>query len=335
MSFPGDRTMGTHSSKGSRSRAERLTVLDIAGFIGGVAVVLSLPWSNRPERLSTFGSGWYSYPLRMYIAAEALGKVALVLVPVILVRSARRDGLARPAECLLACMGLPWLAQGIHDLLLLAWLRSDGSAADMLSIPYAKSEEWDLSTRKHFHQAWFSLLIVASMTIAAGRRRMPGWCIAALIMAAWLGAHECLVFRRWRPIVVMVVGPFRPSNAYLAEAILLASLFLPFLLLFSIPASSALMGDDRNVSTGRSPLEWAGMVIFALSSLAYGVARLLITGTGSLWPMFVTETLILAALIVLSGSLGCLLLRRITPAWKRWLGQDYDGISPGSPTLEA
>jgi hypothetical protein len=133
-----------------RSRRPAIALADVLALVAGIALVLALPWRHRPEFLRGVG-GWSSlpsYPLRLSLVGEALGKLCLALLPVALARCARERRMALPAEFLLACVGLPWLVEGIESLHLLWWLanRFGIVRSDMLSIPMQASMQWQQET---------------------------------------------------------------------------------------------------------------------------------------------------------------------------------------------
>jgi hypothetical protein len=149
---------------------------DILALVAGLALVLALSYENRPEFLRSAAS-LSSYPLRLYIVAEAVGKACLALLPVSRVRCARDRRMARPAEFLLACAGLPWLVQGVESLHLLRWLshRFGMDHPDMLSIPVRAYDQWETETEWPRTVALLGIAAQASLALWLSRLRWPGW----------------------------------------------------------------------------------------------------------------------------------------------------------------
>ena len=81
-------------------RPRTMTIADSMVLVIGVAVVLALPWYN----------GWVEKPqpvmeprwrIILWFVEEAVGKVSLALIPLMMYRRARFGGLCRPGELLL------------------------------------------------------------------------------------------------------------------------------------------------------------------------------------------------------------------------------------------
>ena len=328
--------MGASAGRAARSPVDRLTLLDLAALILGVALVLSLPWLNRPEFLAmsrwTWAS-WKSYPFRLSIAAEALGKAALALVPVVLVRSARRKGMARPAEYLLACAGLPWLARGIYDLAMLAWMQRHGVDGDMLGVPVEAAMRWHTESFRPFVVGWLLVAVAATLAAVAARKRLPAPWTLILVMAAWLGLHESLIEERFHEVVSFGFLWVQPMSEPIAEGLFQFLVSLPILLLFAIPTVASLAG---RATPGRSwsRLEKAGAGLAGASFAATIGSRGLGCFENAPWPDCLEAILGSAAAVVAAAMAALALHRLLGPGWDRFFAASYDGGRPAAIPLE-
>ncbi len=312
------------------------SLADITALVAGVAIVLWLPWLNRPEWIQ--GSvwsvaTWLSDPQPLLIAGEAIGNVALALVPLVIVRSARLGRWPRPGEFLLACLGLPWLAQGIHDRLMLSWLRQNGIGGGMLNVPASDSHLWTDLSRSLFHEGWLAFGLLAVLLLIVGRERSPKWLLSAILMVAWLGIHEAVLEWRWHEVVSALFRPFLPTDPGVLQVPFRVCLWFPTFFLFAVPATSAIIGRPGETGSRRSWLERIGLILGAPLLATSCAARLIMLHGGQPRRGFLTEASPYVATLLVAIVLAVVLVLRLGPAWSRWLGWGYDGprTSPTPP----
>jgi hypothetical protein len=318
----------------ARTGPQGQSLADIAALVAGVAIVLWLPWLHRPEwiRGSPWSMAtWVSDPQPLLIAGEALGNVALALVPLVIVRSARLGRWPRSGEFLLACLGLPWLAQGIHDRLMLAWLRQNGIDGGMLNVPVPASQRWMALTRSLFPEGWLAVAVVAAIALIVGRKRFPGWLLGALLMVAWLGLREVVLEWRWHEVVSALFRPFSAADPRVLEVPYRVCLWFPTFFLFAVPAASAIVGRPGEAGPRRSLLERIGLILGAPLLVTSCAARLITLYSGQPWRGFVTEASTYVATLFVASVLAALIVLRLDPAWRRRRNVDYDGQN-SSPT---
>src|SRR5271170_1614168 len=111
----------TTTGKPNRDQSEHRspTIGDLAALVAGVAVVLMLPTrqSYWPHPTDFLGP-WPRWLPWCFCLRQILGAACVALVPVILRRRACYGGLAPPAEFLVLCAAMPFLADSIETALI-------------------------------------------------------------------------------------------------------------------------------------------------------------------------------------------------------------------------
>jgi hypothetical protein len=307
----------------------RLAVAELIGLIVGVAIVCSLPWLNRPP-LETLRSGFRTllcYPMVDLLAflEELLGKAALALVPAILVRSARLRRIVPPLVFLVACLGLPWLASGLHYGMMSAWLRRQGDVDGLHAIPVASFRNWESLTRWVFYMGWLLVAATVLVVLATERSRLPIGVRSGLLMLAWLGAREAVTGEVWRR---EVLGPtFQLRVLQGVDQITVGALFVyaqhfPVFLLYALPFAAAFATRPRRgvpeLLRPVSAVTAFVMTVFVISE----VKRVLILFLGSRRADFWISLTIPLVTIPCALAVATALVRRFGPAWRRWFRND-------------
>ncbi len=313
-------------------------ISEVMALILGIAIALTLPWESavRLFWLQAPGTdGFYDYGLQ--IAQELLGKAALGLVPVVLVQSAVRKQPVHPAAFLLACVGLPWLVEGIRDLFMLRWmaLHYGPWAADIGRLPVSVVDEWErtVCTRLLYLGINVAVAIVAGLVLGLGRKRLAPWVRSLLLMLVWTGLYtpnlrDAWWAVVWNPLLLSIQPNGGAVWDFLGEVIYDAPTMFLFALLV-VPAVLGLRGRrDR-----RTWLDFAGLVFWALVFLGETARRVLLVfrslGAVELRYLQVsTTTLVLAVLLGLAVNWA------FGPIWSRWLGMGYDKESESSRVIE-
>ena len=176
-------------------------------------------------------------------------------------RCARYGGLARPAEFLVACCGLPALAWGVENLLLRSFVRQRTgivlSGPHMDGMPVSTYQEWQAGPHWAFEEGLFLTGVLAAVAFLLGRRRLPGWLLTALLLSAWLGfavAGPVLLRRGVGFLILRVIGSAVGKLA--GSLIAIVDWYIPTFLLYAVPALVALRDVRR---TGDSPPVLVGL----------------------------------------------------------------------------
>jgi hypothetical protein len=221
-----------------------MTLGDLVAVVAGVAIVLTIPWKFFPHPTDFFGP-WPRWLPRLWLIQQVLEIAGLAMLPVVLARRARLGGLARPAEILLVCCGLPALVWGIETTMLRSWVRVRTGLTvpgpGMSGMPVALYSQW--SEGPHWTWEWGLLLTAAAASAAllAGRRRIPGWVGAALLFLAWAGLYEAGPVLLERSLVRLIVWvTSRPVGELAGTLLSSLTLRLPRFLLYALPALAAL-----------------------------------------------------------------------------------------------
>lgn len=248
---------------------------DLLALVAGAATALAMPWVNQPEYIRMRG-GWLSLnarPMSLDFALEVLGKVSLALVPVALLQAARRGTRVGPASFLLACLGLPWLTQGLHDRLLLAWLARRHGPPMVVGIPAGEARRWEEMTRWPFYIGGVAVALLALAALVSWRRRLPGWLQSALLMTAWTGLLGAVTGNTWIRVAVSLVDRLPIVHPVLISPLDVFLIKWPSFLLYGLPAAATLLGRRTPRDSAWSLLDRMAVALATISGLL-AVARI-------------------------------------------------------------
>jgi hypothetical protein len=312
-----------------------VTLLDLAALVAGVALVLALPWFYRPHPLADLGP-WPRWLPRVQLVRQLLEVAGLALVPVVIARRAAYGGLARPAEFLAACCGLPALAWGVEWLMVRAYVfRRSGLFIPLTTnfgLPGTEVNEW----RNGPHQDWMLALFVTGLLASAlwvlVRRRWPGCAVTALLMLAWIGLYEAgpTYVSRWVDVSLrwaMSVERIGVTAGYLIGFTVRE---FPRALIYAVPARVALR-DVRRSAPRLTWLERAGVglavVLFPVSEVIRHVLLASTSGGGSWLPSSINHVLgvLVAAAVAFAVS------KRLSAAWSRMAAVGFDKGRASAP----
>ncbi len=266
-----DTTPGNRLRDQSEHRS--ITIGDLAALIAGIAVVLVLPTRQGFWPLpSDFVGAWPRWFPWCFCLRQALGAACVALMPVVFSRRAHHGGFARPAEFLVLCAAMPFLADSIETALIRLSLRlqtyQSPPGFGLQGMPPALIEEW----RKGSHWVWEQNLLLSGAVAIAGfylaRRKLPGWLLTAQLIIAWLGVFEAgtRLASRWTALLIsrLIGGPIGNTLGVLIFAVVF---LLPRFILFSVPAIAAVHDVRHNERARPSWLEWTGLALGAATFL--------------------------------------------------------------------
>jgi hypothetical protein len=223
----------------------------------------------------------------------------LALVPVVLARRARYGGLARPAEFLTACCGLPEITANL------------GCPPGLLIAA-----------------------LLAAITLRSGRRRLPDWLLTALCMLAWLGIAEAGIERMGRGadlfqwyFGIRIRGLAGWTIYYFTPTFLNS-------LLYAVPAFVALRDLRRPDPPHRSWLEWTGLGLAAVLLASNATNQIIIDShIRREEPWFrgqvvreLAKLVAIALSIPIAGRLGPAWSRRPTPKYTDTIGENGPAV---------
>jgi hypothetical protein len=134
-----------------RSEHRFVTLGELAAVVAGVAVVLVMPTTQSYWPLaSDFGGPWPDWLPWFFCLGQALAAACVALMPVVFWRRACYGGLARPAEFLVLCAAMPFLARGIETALVrLSYRLRTGHSNPRFGLqgmPTAFTQQWNASS---------------------------------------------------------------------------------------------------------------------------------------------------------------------------------------------
>ncbi|HEU5117388.1 MAG TPA: hypothetical protein VFT74_12160 [Isosphaeraceae bacterium] len=316
-----------------RERAFRISHVML--WIVGLSISLSLPWQlafsffwNDLQNASSV----LDYQLAAFegltCLQEAIGKLALALVPIALVQAARLRHHVRSGAFLLACVGLPWLAEGLRDTLMLRWL-NDWAFPDrwptritMSALPPEGVTEWNAKVCTPPVHLAISLTVaaIASLILAVGRRRLAPWIRSLLLMLIWTGLYAPRIPQTWTglldPLLYRVLPP-TPLGALLWGL----AYDIPAQFLFAMVVVPAMIARRQRLA----PPVWLdtiGLFLWALTLLLGILQWLLLTNLSSIFSRY--ERLVPFVAVIPASLLAVFVHRRLAPAWNLWLGMGYN-----------
>jgi hypothetical protein len=296
---------------GAASEHRAVTLGDLAALVTGIALVMVLPsrQSNWPHPTDFLGP-WPKWLPWIFCLRQALGASCVVLVPVVLWRRACYGGLARPAEFLALCAGMPFLADSIEIALIRQSYRvRTGQAlpgSGLEGIATSFTSQWS----EYSHWLWqLSLLLLAALALAAfliGRRKLPGWLLTTLLIGAWLGAYEAGVELAEGWIFALILRITGQPMGEMAGVLLFAVVgHLPRFVLYTVPAIAAIRDVRRAGPPRPTWLEWTSLCLAAalfLVAESTEVVRIYsVAGPGESWAV---ETLVRAVTLLAALGLG-------------------------------
>jgi len=307
-----------------------LTLADLVAIVAGAAVLLAMPvlrlyWPDPRE----FPGVWPRWLPWTWATRQILTGACLALVPVILARRFRYGGMARPAEFLAACCGLPLLVDWVEILLIRAYVRARGGSlpgSGLVGMPAHSWDAWRDGPHRAFQEGVLLTGVAAAVGVYLGRKRLPGWLLTALVLVAWLGLYSTVPVLLTRAFVLSIYHatgnvPVGPMGGALID--LLINL-LPTFLMFSVPACLA-FHDLR--SSGAPRPTWLARTGLALASLLFLVTetsrhlQLYGESRGGLGFWVGSPTRAVATL--LAAILAPTFARRLEPFWERPVGPRF------------
>ena len=295
-----------------------MTLADAIVLVLGCALALALPWYN-PWVQSPQPVMEPRWRITSLFFEEAIGKVGLALIPLMLYRRARLGGLCRPGELLLVVCASCALAE------------QAGRASGLGMLPNGVIEAGGVY--------WASLTAAGAACVAAIgglillREKLSGGILSSLLVVAVAGSYpwpslplESLQYR--------LIERFGMQDDSAADYALFVGFFALRGLVPAVIGAAALSEAMRD-RTGIGAMAGIGMAMAAVS-LVVGLALYLPGYYTSAFPPWDDHLLyVLLAAPASSGLLGFVLWRVMRPRWRRRFAPGWDTQGPSkSATCE-
>jgi hypothetical protein len=259
---------GQYAIEDAKERREpvSVTLADLSMLVLGAALATYVPLMHRPaDRINVANipmPGWIAW---LFVLAEFAMRVGLTLTPVIVARRARYGGLPRPADWLSIVVGLQLLRDEMQwsgwMRRLARWYLADLGFSLGYAVPFRPGKTFpgdgrlivgydgfpaDFTPGDEYHLGgWLGtvLLLIVSVTLGVGRKRLPGWAKTGLLSVAaltWLEGATYLFtpgLMRFSEAAGDWVG--LPSSILVQVALGVAT--LPEGLLFGVPVVAILI----------------------------------------------------------------------------------------------
>ncbi len=277
-----------------------ITIADSMVLVIGVAVALALPWFN----------GWVEEPqpvmeprwrIILWFVEEAVGKLSLALIPLMMYRRARFGGLCRPGELLLVVCASRVIAGEVYRVSHLE-IRPDGIWADDLYWATLKL-------------AGVACLAALGALIVFGRE-LSDIAVCSLLVIAVAGSHPWPTIPLWRLHNAAIGDGGIPVSQAADYAFFIGFFALESLVPAAIGAAAVWDAITRRARAG--VMAGIGLGLAAVN-LVITLAVDLPSNFTAAWPRWNDHILyVLLAGPAAAAILGCSVYYLIRPRLARW-----------------